>query len=119
MSYTALKRHAASLPGATVDIKWGADWVASVGGKMFLVGGPEPGNWTGCSFKVDEHRFLELSDLPGFEAAPYLARVKWVRLSDPKALPLADLKALVSRSHELVFSRLTKKLQREIWPDKG
>ncbi len=119
MSYAVLKKHAASLPGATVDIKWGADWVASVGGKMFLVGGPEPGSWTGCSFKVDDHRFLEISDLPGFEAAPYLARVKWVRLSDPKALPLADLKALVSRSHELVFGKLTKKLQREIWPDKA
>ena len=30
--------------------------------------------------------------LPGFEPAPYLARVKWVQLRDPKALPLAELK---------------------------
>ncbi len=114
MSYAALKQHAQSLPGATVDIKWGADWVASVGGKMFLVGGPEPGRWSGCSFKVDEHRFLEISGLPGFLPAPYLARVKWVRLQDPKALPLTDLKALVTRSHALVLAGLTKKLQRQI-----
>lgn len=114
MSFTALKAHAASLPGATVDIKWGADWVASVGGKMFFVGGPEPGRWSGCSFKVEDHRFLELSGLPGLAPAPYLARVKWVRLGDPKALPLAALKALVTTSHALVLARLPKKRQREI-----
>ena len=114
MSYAALKRHALSLPGTTHDIKWGCDWVASVGGKMFLAGGPEPGPWAGCSFKVDEHRFLELSGLPGLAPAPYLARVRWVRLSDPKALPLAELKALVGRSHALVFGGLPKKRQKEI-----
>ena len=114
MSYAALKRHAQSLPGATVDIKWGADWVSSVGGRMFFVGGPEPGAWRGLSFKVDDHRFLELTDLPGFSPAPYLARARWVRVSDPKALPLAELKALVSRSHALILAKCTKRLQREL-----
>lgn len=114
MSFAALKKHALTLPGATEDVKWGADWVASVGAKMFLVGGPHPGTWTGCSFKVDDHRFLELTDLPGFAPAPYMARNKWVKLSDPKALPLPELKALVERSHALVMAGLTKKLQREI-----
>jgi predicted DNA-binding protein (MmcQ/YjbR family) len=114
MSFAALKKHAAGLPGTTVDIKWGADWVASVGGKMFLAGGPEPGTWKACSFKVDEHRFLELSGLPGFAPAPYLARVKWVQLRDRKALPLGDLKTLVERSHALVLAGLSKKRQREI-----
>ena len=37
--------------------------------------------------------------------------IKWVALSDPKALPLADLKALVTRSHELVAAKLTRKLR--------
>ena len=114
MSYAALKKHAASLQGITTDIKWGCDWVASVGGKMFFVGGPEPGPWTGCSFKVDEHRFLEITGLPGFAPAPYLARVKWVQLTDPKALPLPDLKALVERSHALVLGGLPKKLQKQL-----
>ena len=114
MSFAVLKRHAAGLPGATVDIKWGTVWVASVGSKMFLAGGPEPGAWAACSFKVDDHRFLEMSGLPGLAPAPYLARVKWVQLRDPKALPLKDLKALVERSHTLVLAGLSKKLQREI-----
>jgi predicted DNA-binding protein (MmcQ/YjbR family) len=114
MSFAALAAHAMSLPGATQDIKWGADWVASVGGKMFLVGGTDPKTWQRCSFKVEAHRFLELSGLPGFAPAPYLARVKWVQLSDPKALPLAELKALVTQSHALVLATLTKKMQRDI-----
>ena len=109
MSFAALKKHAAALPGATVDLKWQVDWVASVGGRMFLVGGPEPGAWSHCSFKVDEHRFLELSGLPGLAPAPYLARAKWVVVRDPKALPLAELKALVERSHALVAAKLAKK----------
>ena len=86
MSFAALKTHAMSRPGATVDIKWGADWVASVGGKMFFVAGPEPGPCKACSFKVDEHRFLELTGLHGFSPAPYLARAKWVQLSDARWL---------------------------------
>ncbi len=113
MSYAALKKHAMSLPGATEDIKWGADWVASVGGKMFFAGGPEP-DWNGCCFKVDEHRFLELTDIPGIAPAPYLARVKWVKIANTKVLPLSELKALIERSHALVLSGLTKKLQRQI-----
>jgi predicted DNA-binding protein (MmcQ/YjbR family) len=52
--------------------------------------------------------------LPGFAPAPYLARVKWVQLGDPRALPLAALKGLISRSHELVLQRLPKKLQKEL-----
>ncbi|WIT12866.1 MmcQ/YjbR family DNA-binding protein [Paucibacter sediminis] len=64
-------------------------------------------------------RFLELTGLPGLRPAPYAARYRWVQLQDPKALPLADLLALVSRSHALVFSKLTKKLQRELGPAIG
>lgn len=111
MSFQALADHAAQLPGATLDVKWGNDWVASVGGKMFLVGGPHPGRWTHCSFKVDDHRFLELTSVPGFKPAPYVARYHWVALTDAKALPLADLKALVERSHALVAAKLTRKLR--------
>lgn len=113
-TFETLKKYAASRPAATTDIKWGADWVASVGGKMFFCTGPEPGPSTACSFKVDDHRFLELTGVAGIGPAPYLARVKWVQLQDPSALPLDELKALVSRSHELVLGKLPKKLQREL-----
>lgn len=110
---------AASLPGATEDIKWGADLVYSVGGKMFCVLLLEAGRAATCSFKVDSERFLELTGVPGVIPAPYLARAKWVQLGRVHGLAGADLDALVRRSHALVASRLTKKLQREIGMDAG
>lgn len=116
MNVAALKKHALSLPGATQDVKWGADWVASVGGKMFFVASVDDRSTMGISFKVDEHRFLELTGLAGIVPAPYLARVKWVQVKDPKALAPAELKALVTRSHALVLARLPKKLQKELMP---
>jgi predicted DNA-binding protein (MmcQ/YjbR family) len=114
MSFAALKKHALSLPGAVPDIKWEVDWTACIGGKMFLIGGPEPGVWTRCSFKVDDHRFLELTGVPGIEPAPYLARAGWVSLRRADALPLAELKALVTRSHALIAAKLTRKLRQQL-----
>ncbi|KQV79176.1 hypothetical protein ASD15_21205 [Massilia sp. Root351] len=101
-----------ALPGATEDIKWGADLVFSVGEKMFAVTGSEAAD--GISFKVDDDRFLELTDRPGIVPAPYLARAKWVKIEDLKAVSDAEAAALLKRSYEIIFGKLTKKLQREI-----
>lgn len=114
MSFAGLRAFALGLPGATEDVKWGNDWVASVAGKMFMAAGPEPGVWKAVSFKVDEHRFLELTSLPGVVPAPYAARYHWVMVKEPQALPGAELKALVRRSHALVVAKLSKKLQKEL-----
>jgi predicted DNA-binding protein (MmcQ/YjbR family) len=102
-----------SFPGATEDTKWGADLVFSVGEKMFAVTALDD-KASGISFKVDDDRFLELTDRPGIIPAPYLARAKWVRIEDPKAVSDAEAAELLRRSYELVFAKLTKKLQREI-----
>lgn len=102
-----------ALPGATEDVKWGADLVFSVGEKMFAVTG-NSADAEGISFKVDDERFLELTDRPGIIAAPYLARAKWVKIVDFKAVSDAEAAELLKRSYEIIFGKLTKKLQREI-----
>lgn len=71
----------------------------------------------GFSFKVDDERFLELTDRPGIIPAPYLARAKWVYVTLDAQLSDDELAALLRRSHELVFAKLTRKLQREISGD--
>jgi predicted DNA-binding protein (MmcQ/YjbR family) len=43
-----------------------------------------------------------------------LARAHWVQVQDAKALVDAVARELVGRSHDLVFSRLTRKQQTEI-----
>ena len=105
-----------SLPGATETIQWGDNHVFKVAGKMFAISGPDAES--PFSIKADPARFLELSDQPGIQPAPYLARHKWIKV-EPLAcsLPNADIEALVRQSYELVFAKLTKKLQREVRPD--
>jgi predicted DNA-binding protein (MmcQ/YjbR family) len=117
--FEAQRALAATLPGATEDVKWGADLVYSVGGKMFCVFLLEAGRAVRCSFKVDDGRFLELTGVPGVIPAPYLARAKWVQVAPGHGLAGADLDALVRQSHALVAARLTRKLQREIGWETG
>ena len=105
---------AASLAAATEDIKWGADLVYSVGAKMFCVFLLRDGIAATCSFKVDADRFLELSSVPGVVPAPYLARAKWIQVQAGHGLKLADLDALLRRSHQLVAGKLTRRLQHEL-----
>ena len=101
-------------PGVESAIKWEDDLVFTVASKMFCVlcvRGPKAGS---MSFKVEDERFLELSDRPGFMPAPYLARAHWVYVADPSKLPRDELRALLRRSYELVRAKLPKKTQREL-----
>lgn len=113
MNLVAIKKFCASRPHATADVKWGIDHVYSIGGKMFAVACETEKGETHVSFKVDDERFLEYTDRPGFTPAPYLARAKWVQVVDLKAVSDAEWKALLTRAYQLVSAKLTKKQQRE------
>lgn len=116
MNAAQLRSLCLSLPAATETIQWGDNRVFKVGGKMFAVSGHADDSL--YSFKVADERFLELSDLPGFKPAPYLARAKWVQVDpDSCALPYEHLEDLVREAYEIIFAKLTKKAQREIRAD--
>jgi predicted DNA-binding protein (MmcQ/YjbR family) len=103
-------------PGVTRDTKWGVDLVFSVGGKMFAVM-PSDGSEGGrLSFKVDDDRFLALTDQPGIIPAPYLARAHWISITEPQRLATAELAAYILDAYTLVRAKLTKKLQAELGP---
>ncbi|MGI4718783.1 MAG: MmcQ/YjbR family DNA-binding protein [Janthinobacterium lividum] len=113
MDFETAKNVCRSLPGCTEDTKWDNDTVFSVGARMFAATDKDvPAQ--GFSFKVDDERFLELTDRPGIVPAPYLARAKWVYVTPEARLDDDELAALLRRSWELVFGKLTRKLQREI-----
>ncbi len=114
MNFDSLRKYCARLPGATRDVKWGADEVYSVGGKMFAVFWVEHGKARTASFKCDPDRFLELTDQPGIVPAPYLARAHWVQVRDAGTVTDAAARELVGRSRALVFAKLTKKTQAAI-----
>ena len=99
-------------PAATEDIKWEKDLVFSVGGKMFCVTSfEEPFK---ASFKVPDEAFEELCSRQGFEPAPYMARAKWVLVSNEAGLSKAEWEAYVQNSYDLVKSKLTKKLRNDL-----
>jgi predicted DNA-binding protein (MmcQ/YjbR family) len=113
MDFERAKALCRSFPGVTEDIKWETNLVFSVGEKMFAV--TDDGNPPdGMSFKVEDERFLELTDRPGIIPAPYLARAKWIYVENSSALGDDEAAELLRRAYELVFAKLTKKLQREI-----
>ncbi len=109
-----LRRYCATLPGATMDIKWGADECHSVGGRMFAVFLVQQRAEPSFGFKCDPERFLELTDVPGIIPAPYLARAHWVQVRSASALTDPQARALLARSHALVFARLTRRAQAAI-----
>jgi predicted DNA-binding protein (MmcQ/YjbR family) len=102
-------------PGVTRDIKWGGELVFSVGGKMFVVMPVDGGR---LAFKVEEDRFLELSDQPGMIAAPYLARARWIQVVEPQRFTTKELSGHIRTAYGLIRARLTKKLQAQLgeWP---
>ena len=107
MNVETLRKICLSLTGTTESIKWGNDLVFSVADKMFCATSfEEPFK---CSFKVPDDAFDELSVRQGFFPAPYLARAKWVMVSNEARLSKEEWKDFLKQSYELVASKLTKK----------
>ena len=101
-----------SKPGASQDIKWEHDLCYLVGAKMFAATNINPPFQV--SLKVDPEAFEDLIERPGIVPAPYLARAKWVKISDVNALSLEEWEQLLEQSYQMIFGKLTKKMQREI-----
>jgi predicted DNA-binding protein (MmcQ/YjbR family) len=99
-------------PGVTTDVKWGNDYVFSVAEKMFCVSSMEQP--PKIAFKVNDEQFEELSMRDGFMPAPYMARNKWVLITNPGKLSRKEWEDFVTQSYELVKARLPKKLQESL-----
>lgn len=93
-----------SFPGVKEDVKWGHDLCFLIGEKMFCVTGIE-GDF-GVSLKVRDEEFGELTEREGIIPAPYLARYKWIYVSDPLCFTKPEWKNYLKQSYELIKSRL-------------
>jgi predicted DNA-binding protein (MmcQ/YjbR family) len=113
MNIEQLRKYCLALPGATEDIKWGADLCFCVGGKMFCVTGADSSEG-GISIKCTAEKFEELIEREGIDPAAYVARYKWVHISDLDAVTPAELKELINKSYELVFDKLPPKVKKSI-----
>ena len=108
-----VRQHCLSHPYTTEQIQWGSDLLFKVGGKMFAGVPLEPARvW--LTVKADPEEFPELIERQGIIPAPYLARAKWIAIENERALPRAEVLRLASKSYEMVFANLSKKLQAEL-----
>jgi predicted DNA-binding protein (MmcQ/YjbR family) len=112
MNIEFLRKFCLSLPSVTEDIKWGNDLVFSIGDKMFCVASLDTP--FKCSFKVRDEEFEELSNKNGFIPAPYMARAKWVLVTDPSKLNKKQWEQYIKQSYQQVSMKLTKKLREQL-----
>ena len=103
-----------SLPHATETLQWGDSLVAKVAGKMFAVLNLDPGAQRRLSFKCTPEKFYDLTEIPGIEPSPYLAKSHWVAVEQISALRAPEWQELIKVSYELVFAKLPKRVQQEL-----
>ena len=115
MDIEILRSICSKFPGVTEDVKWGNDLCFCVGGKMFCVANLEPPHT--FSFKVTETEFVELSESDGFQPAPYLARAKWVLVTDSSKLNKKDLKNYLQQSYEMIRAKIPKTQRKDLGLD--
>lgn len=112
MNVESIQKICKSLPSVTEDIKWGNDLCFSIGAKMFCVAGLQTPS--SVSFKVKDEEFDEMSARDGLEPAPYVARYKWVLVTDLNKLSKKEWEHYIRQSYELVKSKLPKKVLKEL-----
>src|SRR3954452_25057624 len=118
MDVDFIRKYCLAQPYTTETVQWGSDLVFKVGGKMYAVTPLETAKVC-LSIKCTPEDFADLTERPGIIPAPYIARAQWVALESDEALTAAEIKRHLKRSYELVFAKLTKKMQAELGRARG
>ncbi len=106
MDIEMLRSICLSFPAVTEDVKWETNLCFCVGGKIFCIANLEPPHT--FSFKVTDEEFDELSGSDGFQPAPYLARAKWVLVTDSSKLSKKELKNYLQQSYNIIKLKISK-----------
>ena len=114
MNVDSIRSFCLSLPHATEKVQWGDNLVFKVGGKMFAIANLDRTYPSKISFKCTPEKFAELTEMPGIIPAPYAARYHWVSVQSNDALRVSELEDLIRQSHEMVFAKLPKKVQKAL-----
>lgn len=112
MNVESLRNLCLSFPGVTEDVKWGHDLCFLIGAKMFCVTSADAEE--GASFKVRDEEFDEMTARQGIVPAPYMARNKWVFVTDFSGLTDAEWAHFTRQSYELIKAGLPKKVRENL-----
>lgn len=105
----------ATLKASTHVVQWGGASVWKIGGKIFAVssiwGESEQEK---ISFKCSDLAFDILKEQPGLTPAPYLARAKWIQVTESGAMSDEDIKSYIETAYWIVARKLTKAVRSEL-----
>src|SRR5688500_17120321 len=111
MNIEDLRKICLAHKGTSEDIKWGNDLCFFVLGKMYCVACIDV--LLKMPLKVNNDEFDEISKQVGIIATPYMARNKWVLVTDPSVFNKKEWIGRIATSYELVKARLSKKALKE------
>jgi predicted DNA-binding protein (MmcQ/YjbR family) len=112
MTTEKLTDYCMSLKGVKESIKWEDHLCYTIGEKIFCMTGMNDNS--GVTLKVSTEDFEELTEREGIEQAPYFARGQWVGISKRNSLKPKEWEQYIESAYQLIKSKLTKKLQKEI-----
>lgn len=114
MDFESLQKYCLSFPGVTEQVQWVEHILFKVGGKMFVIYNLNNAYPNRFSIKCSEENFVMLTERENIIPAPYLAHNKWVNFQDGFRMSQGELEELIAESYNLIFSKLPKRVQREI-----
>ncbi len=100
------------LPHVTEDIKWEHDLCFCIADKMFCVTGFNTP--MKVSLKVKDEEFDELYSTANIIPAPYVARYKWILVTEVNRFTKKEWRHYISQSYQLVKEKLAKKILKEL-----
>ncbi|RYE24480.1 MAG: hypothetical protein EOP51_07210 [Sphingobacteriales bacterium] len=112
MTTEKLTDYCMKMKGVKESIKWEDHLCYTIGEKIFCMTGMT--DESGVTLKVSSEDFTELTERNGIEQAAYMARGQWVGIQKRNALKPKEWETYLNKAYELIKSKLTKKLQREI-----
>lgn len=109
MNLEAFDQYCQDMPGAHLVIQWRGAHVWKIGEKVFAIGRPVRSSMSRFIFKVSEHHYLNLSDRPGFQPAPYFAArgFKWIQCFDTTECSSSELEYYLDDSYRRVVAGMT------------
>ena len=112
MDIEILRQICLSFPKVTEDVKWESNLCFCIGGKIFCIANLEPPHT--FSFKVSDQEFETLIEIDGFKPAPYLAKAKWVLVTDSSRLSKTELTDFLRNSYQVIKEKLTKSQRKKL-----
>lgn len=103
-------------PGTSQMIQWENHILYKVAGKMFCILSlvEDDRIYEGLGIKIDPEDFDELTQDEAIRQMSHSAKRMWVSIDTHTQMPWPELQRRITRSYDLVVSKLPKKMQREL-----